>query len=68
MEAMITATKKISGPSAGHHWCPVCKRAMVAVDSSREDDFSYIWYECKDVHCDGQWLEKKPVFRKGVQR
>lgn len=41
------------------HMCPDCRGAMAEVDRVNENGFSFIWYECMQANCNGQWLEKK---------
>ena len=41
------------------HFCPECGGSMKEVDKVNENDFEYIWYECNQPDCNGQWLEKK---------
>ena len=45
---------------ASKHLCPECSSSMKEVDRVNENGFIYIWYECNQPHCNGQWLEKKP--------
>jgi hypothetical protein len=46
---------------AKKHLCPQCHGEMAEVERVNENGFSFIWYECMRVDCDGQWLEKKAV-------
>jgi len=41
------------------HVCPECGVPMVEIEKIKEGGFLFIWYECKQDDCDGQWLEKK---------
>jgi hypothetical protein len=41
--------------------CPDCGSSMTEVDRVNEDGFAYIWYECAETNCDGQWLEKREI-------
>lgn len=40
------------------HVCPECKSIMSEVDRVTEHGVSFIWYECTQEGCNGQWLEK----------
>lgn len=66
METMTKKAIKVVGGMIGYRLCPVCRKVMTPVDSNEENGFFYIWYECGDIHCDGQWLEKKPLHGKGA--
>ncbi len=39
--------------------CPICRNSMDEVDRVIENENLFVWYECMNVDCDGQWLEKK---------
>ena len=43
------------------HICPDCGGSMNEIDKINEDGFTYIWYECAEIGCDGQWLERKAI-------
>ena len=40
------------------HLCPECGSVMSEVARTNENGFAFIWYECVQQNCDGQWLEK----------
>ena len=40
--------------------CPLCKGEMREVDRADENQYTYIWLECKKQDCSGQWLQKIP--------
>jgi hypothetical protein len=40
------------------HLCPECGGVMSEVARVNENGFAFIWYECSQANCDGQWLEK----------
>jgi hypothetical protein len=39
--------------------CPDCGAKMAEVERVTEKGYFYIWYECTQQNCPGQWLEKK---------
>ncbi len=41
--------------------CPECGSRMTEVQRCNENRIVYIWYECIEHSCDGQWLRKKPI-------
>jgi len=41
--------------------CPDCGSSMTEVDRVNENGFAYVWYECEQTECDGQWLEKRAI-------
>ena len=43
------------------HLCPECKSIMSEVDRVTEHGVSFIWYECTQEGCNGQWLDKMEV-------
>ena len=61
IERQLTTAIKEFIESADMRQCPNCKKTMTQVDSVRENGFSYIWYECGDANCYGQWLEKRTI-------
>ena len=67
MEALITTEKKELFEVLNNHLCPTCKKeVMVPVDRVQENGVLFVWYECKDNTCGGQWLDKKPLYGKGA--
>lgn len=66
MQTISKKAIKLPGGTARYCLCPMCRKTMTPVDSYEENGFFYIWYECGDVNCDGQWLEKKAVRGKGA--
>ncbi len=56
----ISARKELIKEKSGRV-CPDCGGSMNEVDRVHEEGFAYIWYECAEIGCDGQWLEKKAV-------
>ncbi len=38
--------------------CPECGAQMFEVDRCRENGVVFIWYECGEKDCLGQWLRK----------
>lgn len=45
--------------------CPGCGGAMAEVERVNENGFLFVWYECMQADCGGQWLEKKAANIKG---
>ena len=39
--------------------CPECGSRMTEVDRLKEDGTVYVWYQCRNDTCKGQWLQKK---------
>ncbi len=44
--------------------CPNCRGMMTEVDRVFENNAIFIWYECTDTRCGGQWLDKKAIGRR----
>lgn len=61
VEATINTAMNEVSEMAKYRQCPNCTNVMAPVDSVRENGFSFVWYECRNVECSGQWLAKKPV-------
>jgi hypothetical protein len=61
MEIQAIAIRKELFMSKDMHLCPECGGSMTEVERVNENGFAYIWYECSQIDCDGQWLEKKAV-------
>ena len=40
-----------------HKLCPECGEQMVEVDRVVENNLTYVWFECSNDNCDGQWLQ-----------
>jgi hypothetical protein len=59
IEAITARKELLKGKIA--RMCPDCGGSMNEVDRVNEDGFTYIWYECAEVGCDGQWLERKAI-------
>ena len=38
--------------------CPQCGSRMKEADRVHESGSIFIWYECENAKCDGQWLQK----------
>ena len=38
--------------------CPQCGEKMREIDRVNENSFVFVWYECTNPVCDGQWLQK----------
>jgi hypothetical protein len=47
------------------HLCPECGGVMSEVARVNENGFAFIWYECVQQNCDGQWLEKMTAGTRG---
>ena len=47
------------------HLCPECGGVMSEVARVNENGFAFIWYECVQDSCDGQWLEKLTAGARG---
>ena len=61
MEIETIAARKEFLTNKNNHMCPDCGGSMNEVDRVKENGFAYIWYECTEIECDGQWLEKKSI-------
>ncbi|MFI4910497.1 MAG: hypothetical protein ACIAQZ_02390 [Sedimentisphaeraceae bacterium JB056] len=44
-----------------HLLCPVCYRPMFEAEKLIENESLFVWYECPDKDCHGEWLEKKDL-------
>jgi hypothetical protein len=66
MEAIITTATREFFETANNRLCPNCGNVVAPVDSVHENGFSFVWYECRDANCGGQWLEKKAIQKKGA--
>ena len=40
--------------------CPRCRQKMTEMGRVNESGFVFIWYQCSEAGCDGQWLQKYP--------
>ena len=40
--------------------CPECGARMAEVDRCNENGSLFVWYQCIENNCDGQWLQKNP--------
>ena len=38
--------------------CPECGGPMKEVDRRSENETLYVWLDCNQNNCDGQWLQK----------
>ena len=38
--------------------CPECGSRMKEIERATESGSIFIWYECENANCDGQWLQK----------
>jgi hypothetical protein len=38
--------------------CPDCGATMRETDRVTESGATFIWYECENANCEGQWLQK----------
>jgi hypothetical protein len=38
--------------------CPDCGATMKETNRVSENGSIFIWYECENANCDGQWLQK----------
>ncbi len=45
--------------------CPACGAVMLEVDRLREGSHVFIWFECSQKDCGGQWLQKRSQFSMG---
>ncbi len=45
--------------------CPACGAVMLEVDRLKEGGHIFIWFECSQKDCGGQWLQKKSQFSMG---
>lgn len=43
--------------------CPVCGEVMKEVDRMKEGQHFFIWFKCAKEDCQGQWLQKQPVWQ-----
>ncbi|MFA6187201.1 MAG: hypothetical protein WC770_08340 [Phycisphaerae bacterium] len=43
--------------------CPICGELMKEVDRMKEGLHFFVWFKCGIKNCDGQWLQKQPVWQ-----
>lgn len=55
-----SVTHLLDGFGLSKRICPQCGLEMMEVNRSNEDGWLFVWYQCPDVKCDGQWLQKYP--------
>ena len=58
METTITTAMKECSETGNNRQCPNCANVMAPVDNVHENGFSFVWYECRNANCGGQWLQK----------
>jgi len=61
MADIINITKFQSAEKRG--LCPVCGEVMKEVDRMKEGHCFFIWFKCGRENCDGQWLQKQPIWQ-----
>jgi len=62
MNAEVANTVNIRDQRAQYqNSCPECGSRMTEVDRCIENRILYIWYECIENNCEGQWLRKHPI-------
>lgn len=44
--------------TAGLGLCPQCQTPMKETYRTKENNFIYVWHDCPQPSCGGQWLEK----------
>jgi len=44
------------------HFCKECGKAMTEVERHRENGALFVWYQCTQDDCNGQWLQKIPNY------
>ena len=57
----VNSTKFNSAEKEGV--CPVCGEVMNEVDRMKEGLHFFVWFKCRKENCDGQWLQKRPVWQ-----
>jgi predicted RNA-binding Zn-ribbon protein involved in translation (DUF1610 family) len=59
---VVASTSNIRDKRAQYeNSCPECGSQMIEVQRCNENKNSYIWYECVEENCDGQWLRKQQI-------
>jgi len=61
MADIINSTRFQSAEQKG--LCPVCGEVMKEIDRMKEGQYFFIWFKCGRDNCDGQWLQKQPVWQ-----
>ena len=62
MSTEVANTVNIRGQRAYYqNSCPECGSRMTEVQRCNENRTVYIWYECIEHNCDGQWLRKHHI-------
>lgn len=54
---ILTGTSQLNEGTAIQH-CPDCGCLMTEVERVTESGYTFVWYECRQDNCNGQWLEK----------
>ena len=47
-------------PAGKESACPECGGPMTEVDRRNENQALFVWLNCRNNDCDGQWLRKIP--------
>ena len=58
LEVQCIASLKQLLNDAARHLCPECGCPMTEVERANENGYTFVWYECGQSNCNGQWLEK----------
>ncbi len=48
----------VDGILLSRRTCPQCGSLMKEIERVIESGSIFIWYECENAKCDGQWLQK----------
>ena len=46
--------------------CPECKSQMKEAERREENGATFVWFECSNTDCNGQWLRKVPSNKKRI--
>lgn len=44
--------------ATNRHICPECGKKMAQVQSQKQKNCVFVWYECTAKECTGQWLQR----------
>jgi hypothetical protein len=54
----ITGLLPIVIRAQNHKLCPECGGKMTETERVCENGTTFVWFQCSDEHCNGQWLQK----------
>jgi ssDNA-binding Zn-finger/Zn-ribbon topoisomerase 1 len=46
--------------------CPECRNQMKETERREENGAVFVWFECSQPNCKGQWLQKIPLRKMSI--